>query len=264
MITLDSLTSLIAERPPLVGLPALTASRQASKAAWALFQEMIKAISVASTLALVSRIQTATDALVLWEIHLELDRRGIAPSFRYPTNAATPQMEFVTWLADLHWFTRQKPKHKPCFDKWQRLFGPITDGWHESARHVFETAYHRGNVATYTSRGMNLAECDRRLLMSVKSTGQLRRLRDLRQADDRRESITMHIAANAGRLSKDRTPDQVARRRFLIWKTYVLADRSETIAARIYQALYGEAIPRQNLGKQIEAVNQAWKEFLRK
>jgi hypothetical protein len=264
MITLDSLTDLAIERPTLVGLHTLKASKQASKASWTLFQALTETIPTATTLALVNRVQAATDAMVLWEIHLELNRRGIPPAFRYPANVATPQMEFVTWLADLHWFTRQKPKHTPCFDKWKRLFGPITDGWHETARHIFEMAYQRGNVATYTSRGLNLAECDRRPLMTVKSTGQLRRLRDLRQADDRREAITKHVTANAGRLPKDRTPDQVARRRLLIWKTYVLADRSETIAARVLQAMYGETIARQNLGKQIEAVDQAWKEFLRK
>jgi hypothetical protein len=264
MITLDALTDLAIERPTLVGLHTLKASRKASKAAWTLFQASTETIPAATTLALVGRIQTTTDALVLWEIHQELDRRGIPPTFRYPANVTTPQMEFITWLADLHWFTRQKPNHKPLFDKWQRLFGPITDGWHETARHIFEGAYQRGNVATYASRGLNLAVCDRRPLMTVKSTGQLRRLRDLRQSDDRREAIGRHASANAGRLRKDRTPDQVANRRFLIWKTYVLADRSETIAARMYQALHGEAIARQNLGKQIEAVDQAWKEFLRK
>jgi hypothetical protein len=264
MITLDSLSSLATERPYLSGLHTLKASRQANKAAWTLFQALTETIPTATTLALVGRIQTTTDAIVLWEIHLELDRRGIPPTFRYPQNDSTPQMEFVTWLADLHWFTRRKPKHKPCFDKWKRLFAPITDGWHETARHIFEGAYQRGNVNTYTSRGLNLAECDRRPLMTVKSTGQLRRLRDLRQADDRREAIARHAMANAGRLTKDRTPDLVARRRFLIWKTYVLADRSATIAAEMFQALHGETIARQNLGKQIEAVDQAWKKFLRK
>jgi hypothetical protein len=264
MITLDSLTDLAIERPTLIGLHTLKASRQAQRAAWALFQASTETIPSADTRALISRISTTIDALVLWEIHQELDRRGILPTFRYPANVTTPQMEFVTWLADLHWFTRQKPKHKPSFDKWKRLFGPITDGWHETARHIFEGAYQRGNVATYTSRGLNLAECDKRPLTTVKSTGQLRRLRDLRQSDDRREAIASHATANAGRLRGDRTPDQVTNRRFLIWKTYVLADRSETIAARMYHALHGEAIARQNLGKQIEAVDQAWKEFLRK
>jgi hypothetical protein len=264
MIALDSLTDIAIDRPSLVGLHTLKASRQANKAAWALFQAQTETIPAASTLALVSRIQTTTDALVLWEIHMELEKRGIPPTFRYPENDSTPQMEFVTWLADLHWFTRQKPKHKPCFDKWKRLFAPITDGWHETARHIFEGAYQRGNVNTYTSRGLNLAECDRRPLMTVKSTGQLRRLRDLRQSGNRREAISKHAMANAGRLTKDRTPDQVARRRFLIWKTYVLADRSETFAARMFQELHGEIIARQNLGKQIDAVDQAWKEFLRK
>jgi hypothetical protein len=264
MIALDSLTDLAVERPTLVCLHTLKASRQANKAALALFQAQAETIPTGSTVALVSRIQTTTDALMLWEIHMELEKRGIPPAFRYPENNRTPQMEFVTWLADLHWFTRQKPKHKPSFDKWKRLFDPITDGWHETARRIFEGAYQRGNVNTYTSRGLKLAECDRRHLMTIKSTGQLRRLRDLRQADDRREAIAKHATGNAGRLTKDRTPDQVARRRFLIWKTYVLADRSETVAARMFHALHGEAIARQNLGKQIEAVDKAWKEYLRK
>jgi hypothetical protein len=264
MITLDPLTEPIQDRPILVGIHALKESRAANRASWERFQAVIEGIPTADALALIRRIQTTTDALVLWDIHMELERRGIPPVFRYPANDDTLQMEFITWLADLHWFTRQKPNHKPYFDKWQRLFGPITDGWHETARSIFEDAYWRGRVTTYTSRGLNLAVCDKRPLMVMKDGGQSRRLRDLKRADERREAITRHAMANAGRLTKDRTPDQVAARRYNIWKTYVLADRSETIAARIYQELYGENIPRQNLGKQIDAVNQAWEQFLRK
>ena len=76
-----------------------------------------------------------------------------------------------------------------------------------------------------------------------------------------RRAISRRAIANAGRLSKERRPEQTARDRYLIWKTYMLADQSSTITARIFEAIYGESMTRQKVQKQIAAVTQAWDKF---
>lgn len=221
---------------------------------------MVASISESDTLTLITRIESTSDSLVLWAIHLELDRRGIAPIFRYPANVSTPQHEFIGWLADVRWIARRNPLHKPSYKAWQSLLRPISDAWHESAFRVFSFAYQRGYGATYYTKGFALSDAERRDLMTIKSTRQIARMRALKQSSEMHAAITRYATANANR-SGDRQPGDISRRRYLIWRTYVLADRSETIAARLYSQLYGDEITRQSLGKQITAVAAAWRKF---
>lgn len=46
-----------------------------------------------------------------------------------------------------------------------------------------------------------------------------------------------------------------------LWKTYLLADQSETMTARMFTAIYDEPMTMQKVQKQIEAVNLAWRAF---
>ena len=60
------------------------------------FNRVVQAIPLQDTATLIARIESASDALVLWAIHLELDRRDIPPALRWPGNTDTPTMHFVT------------------------------------------------------------------------------------------------------------------------------------------------------------------------
>jgi hypothetical protein len=244
----------------ITSLPALTRSREANAASWRSFQEAAEAVAESATATLITRIETTHDPLVLWQIHQELDRRDIPPAFRYPKNESTPQLEFVTWLADVHWFTRRMTGHKPRFNTWRRVFGPLSDTWHESARSIFEFAWRRGNGAAHYTKGFALDDNDRRQLMTIKTTGQIARQRVLKQAAERRAAIASYAVANAAR-SKDRRPDEITRDRYLIWKTYILADQSDTTTARLFEQIYGETMTRRKVQKQIAAVDLAWREF---
>ena len=217
-------------------------------------------ISESETLTLITRIESTSDPLVLWAIHLELDRREVFPVFRYPANIGTPQNEFITWLADILFFTRRNPRHKPGYDTWKALFRAVSDGWHETAFRVFCFAYQRGRGTTYYTKGFALSDADRRELMTIKSTRQIARMRVLRQSSEMHAALTQYAAANANR-SGGRQPADISRRRYLIWRAYVLADRSETVAARLYSQIYGDEITRQGIGKQIAAVDAAWRKF---
>jgi hypothetical protein len=83
-------------------VPQLLIERWSNAAAWAFFQAAATDIPQQQTVTLVARIVTATDPLLLWLIHEELDRREVPPAFRWPMNQESAQTEFITWLADIH------------------------------------------------------------------------------------------------------------------------------------------------------------------
>jgi len=248
------------EREGIVSLPALRAAKEANTASWRAFQDSTEALAVYSTTALIARIETTADPLILWEIHQELDRREIPPAFRYPKNQDDGQIRFVTWLADLHWHTR-RVRNTPRFRAWRRLFAPVGESWHESAKNVFEYGWRRHQNASYYAKGLALTDDHRLDLMTIKTSKQIARQRQLKQSEEMRRAIASHAIANAGRLSKERRPDQTIRDRYLIWKTYMLADQSPTTTARMFEAIYGEPMTRQKVQKQIAAVTQAWDKF---
>jgi len=248
------------ERDGIDSIPALRSAREADTASWRVFKESTEALAAYSTAALIARIETTADPLILWEIHQELDRRDLPPAFRYPKNHDNGQMRFITWLADLHWHTR-RARHGPRFRAWRRLFATVGESWHESAKNVFEYGWKRHQNASYYAKGLALTDDDRLDLMTIKTSKQIARQRQLKQSEEMRRAITSHAIANAGRLSKERRPEQTARDRYLIWKTYILADQSPTTTARVFEAIYGEPMTRQKIQKQIAAVKQAWEKF---
>jgi hypothetical protein len=249
------------EHPSLKSVPQLLTERQSNAAAWAFYQAAAADIPQQQTATLVARIVTATDPLLLWLVHEELDRREVPPAFRWPMNQQSAQAEFITWLADIHWFTRRKTNHRPAYKNWQRWFGNVSDAWHASALRAYSFAFKRGSGGTYFAKGLALTERDRQDLMTMKTKGQIARLRPLRKfGQEYRRAILDHATAKPDRAGV-KTPEEVAKRRYAIWKLYVLADESETSAARQYHKLYGEVIARQNLGKQVELAQQAWRLF---
>jgi len=242
-------------------IPQLLTERKTNAAAWTFFQAVATDIPEQESTTLVARIATATDPLVLWLIHEELGRREVPPAFRWPMNQESPQTEFITWLADIHWFTRRKTAHKAAYKNWQRWFGNVSDAWHASTMRAYSFAFRRGSGAAYFAKGLTLTEKDRQDLMTMKTKGQIARLRPLRKSgQEYRRAILDHAIAKPDR-SGIKPPVEVAKRRYAIWKLYVLADESETSAARHYHKLYGEAIARQNLGKQVQIAQQAWRLF---
>lgn len=248
------------ERERIQSVPALKAARQVNEAAWRAFRESTEALAEHSTSTLIARIESTGDPLVLWEVHHELDRREIPPAFRYPRSDSTDQARFITWLGDLHWHTR-RARPATRFRSWRRLFDPAGESWHENAKNVFEFAWRRDQNASYYAKGLALTDDHRLDLMTIKTSKQIARQRQLKQSAEMRHAIASHAVANAGRLSKDRRADQTARVRYLIWKTYLLADQSPTITARMFEAIYGEQMTRQKVQKQIAAVKQAWDKF---
>jgi hypothetical protein len=165
-------------------------------------------------------------------------------------------MEFITWLADVYWFTRCKPRHNPGYKAWKRLFGAVSDSWHACALHVYEFAFKRGYGAAYFTRGFALTDADRRALLTISSTRQIANRRILRRSSEMRASILAYTIAHPDK-SGERRPAEIAKQRYAVWKTYILADRSAAAAARYYGMIYGEEIARQRIPEQVDAAKAA-------
>ncbi|WP_296951804.1 hypothetical protein [uncultured Massilia sp.] len=241
-------------------IPQLLTERKTSAAAWAIFQAAATDIHTQESKTLVARIETTTDPLLLWQIHEELDRREVPPAFRWPVNQESTQIEYVTWLADIYWFTRRNPGHKPAYKNWQRWFAGVYETWHMSTVKAYLFAFKQGLGAAYFSKGLLLSDRDRQDLMTIKTAGQIARLHPLKRHAEYLKAILDHARAKPDR-SGSKTPEEVAKRRYAMWKLYLLADGSETAAARQYGNLYGEQVARQNLGKQVALAREAWRAF---
>lgn len=221
------------------------------------FRDTVKGLPLVATQTLVLRVAVTADPLLLWAIHLELDRRDVPPCLRWPANDCTPQAEFITWLADIHWFARRCPEHVAAFRGWRTLLAqvPATAKWHAHALRQFAYAYKRPSFAHWCAAGLGISDAQRQELMTMPTRAmQAARRAVLGQpfAELERELLD-HAVAHPDR-SGSRMPHAVASRRARMFRVHVLAGGAITRATSYWCLLTTEAITRQALAKQIDAV----------
>lgn len=206
---------------------------------------------------LIVRIATTTDPLMLWALHGTLDKRGIAPCLRWPKNDSTPQMVFVTWLADLQWFSRHHPAHRAKFRGWQRLFTEATDspGWCEKAYWIFAGMYGHQNLSSYGARGLGLAASQRQPLMMFPTAAMVRARLELQpeRFAETRELFYSYSMAHPDS-SGQRKPEAIAERRARLWRVFVLSGKNIAATAESWQLTTGEPLIRQGALKQVNTI----------
>ncbi len=227
------------------------------------WQRLIAAMPANDTQTLINRVGTATDALTLWALHVQLDKRGIAPCLRWPGNLETPQMQFVSWVADLLWFTKRNSNHRAKFRNWQRLLNtaPASAQWLESAYRIFIAMYGRQNVSSYTARGLALTPEHRQHLMTL-PTSRMVSVRQMLRSESfaqTREELLTHAMANPDK-SGTHTPDSIANRRARLWRVHVLLGKRSAETARNWAALTGETATRQVIARQLDTIEAVLKE----
>lgn len=214
-------------------------------------------IPLQNTATLIARIETASDALVLWAIHLELDRRGIPPALRWPANTDTPTMHFVTWLADVHWIHTRNSDHQPKFRGWKRLFlnTPNTLAWLERAYQMFAAVYGRRSLAHIGSVGLALTATQRQPLMLF-PTNQMVTDREALHLDAqserliRLESYSRQHPDKSGKLAAH----DIAHRRARMFRVHLLSGFSSAVTAKNWSLLSLERMTRQAVDKQIAII----------
>lgn len=234
-------------------IPRLTAQKKTGGDS-SRFKKAILALPGTDTQTLILRIATTTDALTLWALHATLDKREIAPCLRWPQNDSTPQMEFITWAADLLWFCKRNPDHHAKSKGYQRLLAekPAAPAWHEKAYWMFANLHGRRSLAHVAAVSLALTDTQRQALMTLPTkamaTDRLEFSPDRRGVT--RERIYSHAMQHPDK-SGTYQPEAVANRRAKLWRVYVLTGRSKTDTAKHWQLLTGEAITRQAITKQL-------------
>lgn len=253
---LAALEDLNAPAPPIHSIRHLLAQKRASGdlERW---KRSIAALPGTDTQTLIVRISTTTDALTLWALHVHLDKRGIAPCLRWPANTTTPQTLFVTWVADLHWFTKRNRAHAAKFQNWQRLMqdDPGSPEWHERAYRVFVAMHGRQNVSSYTARGLALEPEQRLTLMTLPTSRMVTTRLELNPttfAETRRKLLEHAMACPD--LSGTHKPDDVANRRAWLWRVHVLSGKRPAETARNWALLTKKATKRQGIARHLETI----------
>lgn len=247
-------------------IPALVAQKNAS-GDLGRFKARVRALPVVDVQTLIARIAVTDDALMLWALHLALDKRGIAPALRWPANTASAQNEFVTFAADLHWFTKRNEQHQPLFKGWVRTLRhpPASPAWHAAVHQQYIFVAPRYSLSHQCAKGLALSERQRLELMTLPTNAQQAERRQLNECrfSDLRERLLTHAMANPDK-SGARQPPAIANRRAGLWRTYVLSGRCKTTTAQNWYLLTGETNPdtgkpvtRQAVGKQLSIVEVA-------
>lgn len=200
---------------------------------------------------LVLRIDTTGDPLALWALHLRLDRLNVPPCQRWPANRETDQAEFITALADLLWLHRRLPaSHRAAHRGWRDLLAqaPAGSNWHAHALRQYLFAYRRGAVGHYIAQGLGLTDAQRAETMSM-PTARMRSARDCLwhgATADAERALLDHALEHPDRAGEHK-PHDIATRRLLLWRCWVLAGESPGRAAAHWAALTGEALTRQRV-----------------
>jgi hypothetical protein len=244
----------------------LTAEK-GSGADLARFNRAVAGMLTQDTQTLILRIATTADPLVLWELHQELDRRGIPPAQRWPANQEdTPQAEFITLMADLLWTTKRNPGHTPAYRGWRGLFSHSSGSpdWCATAYRQYLFVSARYSVSHWCARGLALTEPQRLELMVLQTSPMQTDRRQL--ASDKfaefRAKLLAHAMQHQDRSGKH-TPEAIAERRARLWRTFVLSGRNQTTTVKNWHLLTGEALTRQAIAKQLVIVDQVRREQAR-
>ena len=216
--------------------------------------DRIKALATVDTQTLILRIETTADALLLWAIHCQLDKREVRPCFRWPANDSTGQAEFVTWLADLLWLSKRYPEHRPLYRGWREVFGHAhgSTKWHAAAHRQFLFVRSRYSLAHHCARGLDLSDAQRRDLMTLPTKAMAADRRQLQGTPFAtvRDRLLTHAIAHPDR-ARLVTPTSVAERRARFWRLFVLSGRNQTVTTEAWHLLTGQAVTRQAVAKQL-------------
>jgi hypothetical protein len=192
---------------------------------------------------------------MLWTLHLELDRREVPPCLRWPKRDDTPQMLFITWLADALWLAKRKPGHVPFYSRWRWFFKhrPAGEQWHKTALWVYRSGH---GVGHYHSRGLGLDDTDKQSLMTMVSNRMRGDREILKRLPELRDQIWLAATSTPDRSGRVTARDTADRRTELL-RLFLLAGRNLTLAVHYLNLLTGEVLSRQTLTRQIERVEMA-------
>lgn len=257
------LYDLGADLEPVHSIPYLMAEK-GTGADLARFHRAVAAMPDQGTQTLIVRLETQTDPLILWELHQELDRRGVPPCLRWPANKSTEQAKLITVVADLFWFAKRNPDHAPLFRDWGRFLklAPGSDAWHSKIYEIL-MRMRNSNLARQGTKALALDDTQRLELMAFPSSKMVIARRELQPTEFSKieEKLLSHAHAHPDKDSERNDPATAATRRARLWRVSVLTGHATTATAKYWELLTGEAIARRMIPRRIEAIKTALKSW---
>lgn len=235
-------------------IPALVEAKRSAVDALR-FRTQVRDLANWATVDLLPRLETTQDPLMLWAVHLELERRDIPPCLRIPSHSLGPQGDYITLAADLLWFQKRHPEHQAVFRGWRDVLRASLCSlqWHQHVYRQFLYNYPRG-LSYMAAKGLGLIEAQRQQLLSVPTSRMARERAGVQgEAFERLiDQLHQHALAHPDRAGKH-TPQAVALRRARLLRCHVMSGRRPTLTADYWQRLTGERMSRQAVGAHIEA-----------
>lgn len=236
----------------LFSVPALLARK--SGAELERFRARVAGLAERSSLDLRASVETCSDPALLWELHIELMRRGFPPVLHGPRPwHLGAQGRFVEFAADVAWLQATNPGHRPRY----RLAGAIfktrwgSDAWWPLMLRQFgRSGDVRGLVLA-----LRLSDDQRQHLRALQTATRARLFEKLHgpsfgQLVEAVESALLERPDRSGRTD----PRATAIRRTQLWRVHRLLGTGPAETARVWAALSGEALTRQQVARQLAAV----------
>lgn len=234
-------------------IPALIENKRSAEDALR-FKDQVLNLPNWKTRDILPRLETTKDPLMLWVLHLELNKREIPPSLRFPSHQLGPQGDYIDLAADVFWLMSQHPNHQATFRGWRNTLKTPrgTPEWHEHLYRQFLFTYPRG-MAHLASKGLGLTDQQRGELLSVptKRMARDRAAFEAARCGELFESLHQFAIAHPDK-SGIRRPTEIAQRRLGIYRTFVLSGRAPTTATKNWNRLSGEIVSRQAFMSQVK------------
>lgn len=212
---------------------------------------ILRTIRAQPTNTLLHRLSVVEHPMAAWALHVELDARDVPPCLRPPMQQRSRQVEFIATLADLHWLRARYENHVTKFERLRGVFRyPLRDDrWHKAVLWAYRQCHGRRHVL---ATRLGLTDDMRCESLTMPNASQSRDRQLLRQGMSAFKNNMVRHALERPDKSGLTSPERVADRRALFVRTYVLLGRNQTATVDCLHRVFGVAISRQTLARQLQ------------
>jgi len=238
----------------LFSVPALLARKSGPELAR--FDVRVAALAGRDTMDLRASVETCADPAMLWALHAELAGRGIPPVLRGPRPwHLGAQGRLVEFAADLVWLAVTDPGHRARHGLAQGILRTRwdSDDWWRLVLRQFGRS---GDVRALVL-ALGLSDNQRQQLRTMQVSSRARLFERL-HGDGFGQLVNCIETALRERPDKSgRTdPRATAIRRAQLWRVHRLLGTGPAETARVWAALSGESLSRQQVARQLAAVEE--------
>ena len=218
------------------------------------FSARVAALVARSSLDLRASVETCTDPALLWELHMELTRRGVPPVLRGPRpwHLGTPG-RLIEFAADLAWLMATDPGHHGRYGLARSILKTRwgSDGWWPLVLRQFGRS---GNVRGLVL-ALGLSDAQRLHLRTLQTVARARLFERLHGDGFGQLVGAIEDALRAAPDLSGRTdPRATAIRRAQLWRVHRLLGEGPAGTAYSWAKLSGEELTRWQVAKQLAAV----------